>query len=86
MGLPLKSYLTQILVQMARELIGSTDISIQQVAYELGYDDPYYFSRAFKKAPRKTIRAGIYEPSAARGKERGQRWLTRRSGRPVRDT
>ena len=49
MGLPLKSYLTQILVQRARELIGSTDISIQQVAYELGYDDPYYFSRAFKK-------------------------------------
>ncbi|MCK2169525.1 helix-turn-helix domain-containing protein, partial [Thalassospira xiamenensis] len=30
-------------------LLDITDLSITQVAADLGYDDPYYFSRQFKK-------------------------------------
>ncbi|MBS8259182.1 helix-turn-helix domain-containing protein [Roseibium polysiphoniae] len=33
----------------ARRLIAFSDLSISQVAYDLGYEDPAYFSRVFRK-------------------------------------
>ena len=33
----------------AIELLRSTEMSIKEISYELGYDDPNYFSRMFKK-------------------------------------
>jgi AraC family transcriptional regulator of arabinose operon len=43
------AYFIQLKVQKACELLDQTDLSIQEVAVKLGYDDPYYFSRIFKK-------------------------------------
>ncbi|HKL21382.1 MAG TPA: AraC family transcriptional regulator [Tichowtungia sp.] len=43
------AYFIQLKVIKACALLGSTDQSIRDIARELGYDDPYYFSRLFKK-------------------------------------
>lgn len=48
-GHTLKWFLQQKLTQKAQLLLLTTTKSITQVAYELEYDDPLYFSRAFKK-------------------------------------
>jgi AraC-like DNA-binding protein len=37
------------LINEAKVLIFQTDLSIQQIAFELGIDDPSYFTRIFKK-------------------------------------
>ncbi len=39
----------QLKIRKTCELLDQTDLSIKQIAGELGYDDPYYFSRLFKK-------------------------------------
>lgn len=50
-------------MQEACKLLKSTDMYILEIAQSLGYDDPYYFSRIFKKmigvSPRE-YRNGIY--------------------------
>ena len=43
------AYFIQIKVIKACTLLSETDQSIRVIASELGYDDPYYFSRLFKK-------------------------------------
>ena len=43
------SFLTHIRVAMAAHLLSSTELSIQQVAVDVGYSDSGYFSRVFKK-------------------------------------
>lgn len=45
---PMQLY-TQLRIQFASQLLIDTRLSIQSIARESGYDDPYYFSRAFKK-------------------------------------
>ncbi len=42
-------YLTQLKMAEAARLLQRTDKLIKQVAFELGYGDPFHFSRAFKK-------------------------------------
>ncbi|MSR94638.1 helix-turn-helix domain-containing protein [Clostridiaceae bacterium 68-1-5] len=42
-------YLTEIRIQRAKELLGSTDMSMKEVCAQTGYSDPNYFSRIFKK-------------------------------------
>jgi AraC-like DNA-binding protein len=49
LGVPLKTYITQQVILRARELLGGTDKNVNEVADELGYDDPYYFIRVFKQ-------------------------------------
>jgi two-component system response regulator YesN len=44
-----KDYLIQIRIEKAKHLIRETRKTIQEVAYEVGYTDPSYFSKAFKK-------------------------------------
>ena len=39
----------QLKICKACELLDQTDSTIREIAAELGYDDPYYFSRIFKK-------------------------------------
>ncbi len=56
MGVPLKTYLIYILMNKARELLNETDMTIGEVAYALGYNEPYYFHRVFKKSTGKTPR------------------------------
>ena len=48
-GVSPMTYLTEIRMQRACEYIDTTNQSIKAIAYELGFEDPLYFSRAFKK-------------------------------------
>lgn len=48
-GLTIKQLITQRLITEAKRLIYTEDLSIKEIAYELGYNDPAYFSRIFKK-------------------------------------
>jgi AraC-like DNA-binding protein len=42
-------YFIHLKLQQACKLLDSTDKKIYEIADELGYDDPYYFSKLFKK-------------------------------------
>lgn len=43
------SFIRRIRLHRAKELLQSTDLSIAEIAYDSGFTDPNYFSRAFKK-------------------------------------
>ena len=45
----LKDYMASQLAQRARYLLLHTDMPIYEIAESLGFSDPYYFSRFFKK-------------------------------------
>ncbi|MCW2920685.1 MAG: Transcriptional regulator, AraC family [Thermoleophilia bacterium] len=47
-GRSTKRLVTDRLMTEASRLLRYTDLSVQQVAHRLGYDDPLYLSRAFK--------------------------------------
>lgn len=49
MGMPPIDYFIHLKMQHACHLLCTTDLRIKQIAALLGYDDPYYFSRLFKK-------------------------------------
>ena len=42
-------YFTQLKIQRACQYLDHTDLSIKSIAYELGFCDPFYFSKVFKK-------------------------------------
>ncbi len=42
-------YFIQLKIQYACQLLDHTSLHIKEVAQRIGYDDPYYFSRIFKK-------------------------------------
>ena len=42
-------YLTRLKIHRACELLKTTDLSIQEVAREIGFDDQFYFSRLFHR-------------------------------------
>ncbi len=48
-GVPVNSYQTQLRMARARELLGTTNKSVVEVAKESGYDDAFYFTRQFRK-------------------------------------
>ena len=48
-GQTFKSYLNELLLNRAQELLISADDTVQEIAFELGYSDPYYFHRFFRK-------------------------------------
>jgi AraC-like DNA-binding protein len=48
-GIPPIDYFIQLKMQKACQLLYANDAKIKNVAAELGYEDPYYFSRIFKK-------------------------------------
>ena len=43
------TYLTEIRMSKARKLLESTDMKSYEIAYHIGYDNPSYFSKLFKK-------------------------------------
>jgi AraC-like DNA-binding protein len=43
------SYLTILRVQAARDLLSRTDFTVETIAHKLGYQDPFAFSKAFKR-------------------------------------
>jgi len=48
-GATLISYFNRLKIQKACAMIAGSNIKIKEIANELGYNDPYYFSRVFKK-------------------------------------
>lgn len=49
-GENLWAYLTQIRIRRARELLEQTTDKTYSIAYQVGYDNPSYFSKLFKKS------------------------------------
>jgi AraC family transcriptional regulator, arabinose operon regulatory protein len=49
LGLAPKHYQLQLRLERAKELLTTTDRSVQDVALSVGYEDPFYFSRFFFK-------------------------------------
>ncbi|MBX9458366.1 MAG: helix-turn-helix domain-containing protein [Rhizobium sp.] len=64
-GKSLNELLTDRLIAEARRNLVFSLMTIQQIAYELGYSDPAYFTRAFQRATGET-------PGAFRKRERSQ--------------
>ena len=48
-GKPTALFIRSIRLQKGKEMIQSTDKTVSEIAYDVGFNDPSYFSRAFKK-------------------------------------
>jgi len=48
-GYTIFSYLSILRINKAKEIIGTTHMKFSEVSYLVGIDDPYYFSKLFKK-------------------------------------
>ena len=49
MGVTFTEYLTATRIARAKELLSGTTLRTSEVAYQVGYNDPHYFSYLFKK-------------------------------------
>jgi len=65
-GLPPAQYQMQIRLQKAQELLASSSLTVKEIAYQLGFNSRFYFTRLFTK------KTGI-TPTAFRAKARGHR-------------
>ena len=43
------NYLTEVRLKHAKELLKNSDLRSYEIAFEVGYDNPSYFSKLFKK-------------------------------------
>ena len=48
-GFPASHWINQEILLEGKRILYYTDLDVKQIAYELGYEDPAYFSRFFKK-------------------------------------
>lgn len=48
-GCTLQEYLIQFRIKRAKQLLKDTELSVQYVSYSVGYNDPFTFSKVFKK-------------------------------------
>lgn len=55
-GISPKEFITQRLILEAQRKLHYANLSVKELAYELGFSDPDYFSRLFKKTTGKTVR------------------------------
>ena len=42
-------FVRAVRLKRAAQLLQSTDLKVSEIAYEVGFNDPAYFSRAFKE-------------------------------------
>ena len=49
-GRGFSDYLIDYRIQKAKELLGTGQVAVKEVSFSVGYQDPNYFSRLFKKA------------------------------------
>lgn len=49
MGVTFKEHLTAVRIKRARELLRTTSARTYEIAYQVGYADPHYFSYVFRK-------------------------------------
>jgi len=63
-GLSPNRYVQNLRIQRSQELLISTDLSISEVAQQVGIADPFFFSRMFKK--RSGISPSLYRAQVAR--------------------
>lgn len=48
-GLSVTNYMNKIRIEKAKSYLLNTELNINEIAFEVGYEDPAYFSRVFKK-------------------------------------
>jgi two-component system response regulator YesN len=48
-GQTFKAYLTEIRIKKAKELLRTTTMKAFEISYQVGYNDPHYFSHVFRK-------------------------------------
>jgi two-component system response regulator YesN len=48
-GMRLQDYLFEARIHKAKNLLSNINLTIKQIAYEVGFKDPGHFSRTFKK-------------------------------------
>jgi transcriptional regulator GlxA family with amidase domain len=48
-GMTPYQYFIQLKINKAKDLLDREEASVKEVAFALGFEDPYYFSRLFKK-------------------------------------
>ena len=53
-NMSITQYINHIKIQKAKNLLQKTDLTISEIAYEVGYEDPKYFSKIFKNEAGKT--------------------------------
>ncbi|MVM29316.1 helix-turn-helix domain-containing protein [Spirosoma sp. HMF4905] len=56
-GISPKEWITNRLIQEAQRQLQYTTVSVKELAYDLGFNDPHYFSRLFRKKTGKSVRA-----------------------------
>lgn len=60
-------YLQRLRLSRAQELLQERRFSVQQVAFQVGFNDPFYFSKAFKKRTGTTPKKYAGNPKNGRG-------------------
>jgi len=60
-GISPKEWMTNRLMQEAQRKLQYSNLSVKELAYELGFNDPGYFSRAFKKSTGKSVSSYLAE-------------------------
>ncbi|WP_217592224.1 AraC family transcriptional regulator [Cohnella sp. GbtcB17] len=48
-GITIVTYIQQLRIQRAKYLLANRAASLQEISAEVGFEDPFYFSRVFKK-------------------------------------
>ncbi|RZJ51906.1 MAG: helix-turn-helix domain-containing protein [Flavobacterium sp.] len=48
-GTPVSTHIQEISIKEAKRLLYFTDNSVKEIAYQVGYDEPVYFGKLFKK-------------------------------------
>jgi transcriptional regulator GlxA family with amidase domain len=75
-------YFTRLRMQRACQLLECTSLSVKEIASELGYDDPFYFSKVFKsvnRVPPSGYRAAQREMADKIGKDEENPILARKT-------